>query len=110
MKKLFVIIPILFSILMGNPYSEGFKFYKEAKRALRSGNTSDAESLFLQAKMKFEISATKNNSSQAFLKLAELYCNGWGISQNKSIAKKYMSQAQKLGASFISNKCLKNLK
>ena len=109
MKKLFVIIAILFSYSLGNTYSTGFKLYKEAKKELRKGDTKKANTLFLQAKSKFEESA-KKNSAQAYLKLAELYCNGWGVSADEVKANEFLSQAKKLGASFISDKCLKNLK
>jgi TPR repeat protein len=99
----------LFSYSLANTYSEGFKIYKLAKKELRLGNTSKATKLFLQAKVKFEESA-KKNSSQAYLKLAELYCNGWGVKADDMKAAEYLSKAKKLGASFISDKCLKNLK
>jgi len=109
MKKLFVIIALLFSYVIANTYTEGFKLYKTAKKELRQGHTEKANNLFLRAKTKFEESA-KKNSAQAYLKLAELYCNGWGVKEDEIKASEYLSQAKKLGTSFISDKCLKNLK
>jgi TPR repeat protein len=107
MKKLFVIIALLFSYTLASDYSDGFKLYKQAKKALRKDKISSANNLFLQAKIKFE-SASKNNT-QALIKLAELYCNGWGVTQDKIQAENYLNKAKKLGVSFISSKCLKNL-
>ena len=109
MKKMFIIISIIFSYAIGSSYSEGFKLYRQAKNVLRKGDAAKANLLFSQAKLKFEISA-KKNSSQAVLKLAELYCNGWGVNADEVKASEFLSQAKKLGASFISDKCLKNLK
>ena len=108
MKKLFVIIA-LFSYLMGDSYSDGFNFYKKAKRELRKGNIVNANALFLQAKTNFEI-AKQKHSSQAILKLAEMYCNGWGVEQNDVKAKLLLNQAKKYGLMNVTNKCLKNLK
>ena len=108
MKKLFVIIT-LFSYLLGNGYSDGFKFYVKAKVQLRKGNNSEANALFQQAKVNFEI-AQKNHSSQAILKLAEMYCNGWGVEENQVKAETLLTQAKKFGLNNFTNKCLKNLK
>jgi TPR repeat protein len=108
MKKI-LIATILFSFLMGDSYSDGFHFFIKAKRELRQGNADNAKMLFLQAKENFEI-AQKNNSSQAILKLAEMYCNGWGVEENQVKAKILLSQALKLGLVNYTNKCLKNLK
>ena len=108
MKKLCVIIT-LFSYLMGDAYSNGFKFYIKAKKELRKGDIENANSLFLQAKNSFEI-AQKKHSSQAILKLAEMYCNGWGVDKNDVKAKILLNQAKKYGLMNITNKCLKNLK
>ena len=107
MKKLLIIFT-LFSYLIGAGYSEGFKLYRKGKIELRKGNIQNANALFLQAKTNFEVAA-KTNSSQAFIKLAELYCNGWGVAPNKKEALTLLNKAKKLGASFISDKCLKNL-
>jgi len=106
MKKLFVIIAILFSYSLGSNYSEGFKLYKQAKKEFRKGNKNKAQTLFLKAKEKFEIN---KHSAQSIAKLAELYCNGWGVEKDTIKAKDYLNQAKKLGLSFISNRCLKNI-
>jgi len=109
MKKLFVIIAILFSYVSGSTYSEGFKLYKEAKKELRKGHIEKSKALFLEAKLKFE-DGKKKNSSQSIAKLAELYCNGWGVAKDTIKAKLYLNKAKELGLSFVSDKCLKNLK
>jgi len=109
MKKLFVIISILVSSLIGAGYSEGFKLYKQAKKELRKDNVTKANTLFLEAKIIFSDNSQKN-SSNALLKLAELYCHGWGVDKDETKAKNYLQKAQKLGASFIADKCLKKLK
>jgi TPR repeat protein len=109
MKNIIVVIFLLFSFLYGNDYSDGYKLFKKAKKELNNGNQNKANSLFLQAKEKFEI-AVKHNSTQAILKLGSLYCNGWGVTKDKEKAKQYLDKAEKLGASFFSDKCLKTLK
>jgi len=109
MKKLFVIITILVSYLSGAGYSQAFKLYKSAKKELRKDNKDKSNQLFLEAKIIFEEEA-KKNSSNALLKLAELYCNGWGVVKDETKAKTYLIKAKRLGVSFISDKCLKNLK
>jgi len=110
MKKVFVIIPIIFSFLVAGDYSDGFKLYIKAKKELRQGHKKAAKDLFLQARDKFLISAANTNSSSAFMKLAELYCNGWGPNKNTVKAKEYLQKAEQLSGAMPSNKCLKKLK
>ena len=107
MKKIFVIIPILISFLMGNSYSDGYKLYKEAKKELRKGNDAKATTLFLEAKNKFSENKT---SSQSLVMIAKFYCNGWGVDEDKNKAKIYLQKAQDFGLGIIPDKCLKNLK
>jgi TPR repeat protein len=109
MKNIILLIFLVFSFSYGNNYKAGYKLFKKAEKELKNGNQNKANSLFLQAKEKFEI-AIKHNSTQAILKLGSLYCNGWGVTQDKEKAKQYLEQAEKLGASFFSDKCLKTLK
>jgi TPR repeat protein len=111
MKKLFVIIALLSSYAMGNNYTDGCKLYRQGKIALRHHKTKDAQSLFLEAKIIFDKIAKEKHSSQAILKLANMYCNGYGVVVNKSKAKQLLNEAIKFGAStqFVSP-CLKNLK
>jgi len=108
MKKVFVIIPIVFSFLVAGEYSDGYKLYKKAKYQLKHGHKAKASSLFTQARDKFIIAAAKNSSS-ALIKLAELYCNGWGMNKNKIKAKEYLEKAQKLTGAQPSDKCLQKL-
>ena len=107
MKKiLFICLMFSFSIAV-DTYSQGYKLYKNAKKELRHGNANKAQEIFKQSLKIFQ----KNpKSSQAVLKIAELYCNGWGIEKNEQKAKEYLQKAKKLGATFISDKCLKKLK
>jgi len=107
--RLLIIITILVSSLLSTEYSTGFKLYKNAKKELRNNNMDKANQLFLEAKIIFE-EESKKNSSNAFLKLSELYCHGWGVVKDETKAKVYLIKAKRLGVSFISDKCLKNLK
>jgi TPR repeat protein len=109
MKKILLAIFLFFTFSYGSEYSDGYKFFKQGKKELNNGNKSKANILFLKAKEKFEV-AVKHNSTQAMLKLATLYCNGWGVNEDKNKAKQYLNGAEKLGASFVSDKCLKTLK
>jgi len=110
MKKVFVIISLLVSSLFAGNYSTGFKFYKQAKKELRKGNKHKAEILFKQAEKEFLDVAQTQHSSQAYGKLAEIYCNGYGVKVDKAQAMIYLTEAKKYGLSFISDKCVKNLK
>jgi len=108
MKKLVVILMLLVSYSTASDgYSKGFNLYKQAKKAQRKGQIDTANKLFGQALVIFEKS---KNSSQAILKTAELYCNGWGTKEDKPKAKQLLLKAKKLGASFINSECLNNLK
>ena len=107
MNKLLLVGSLLFSFVVAADYSQGYKLYKTAKRELRHGNTKKAQELF---KKSFKIFQENPNSSQAIIKIAELYCNGWGIEKNEKKAKEYLNKAEKLTGAFISNKCLKKLK
>jgi len=110
MKKIFVIIPIVLSFLIaGSDYSAGYKLYKKGKYQLKHGEKVKAKNLFIQARDKFIIAAA-NNSSSALMKLAELYCHGWGVEKNQIKAKEYLEEAQKLTGAMASDKCLKKLK
>jgi len=109
MKKVFIIIPIIFSFLNAGSYSEGYKLYKKAKKELRHGHKAQAKTLFLQARDKF-ILAASNNSSSALVKLAEIYCNGLGTTANKAKAKEYLDKAKKLSGANPTDKCLQKLK
>ena len=111
MKKLFVIIAILVSYLAGAGYSEGFKLYKQAQKALKKSDLKTANQKFLEAKIIFLDVAKNSHSSSALLKLSELYCNGWGVVKDETQAKTYLIKAKKAGASlkFVNDKCIKNL-
>lgn len=106
MKKIIIILILLISYSMGGAYGEGYKIYKKAKVEMNKGNDAKAKELFSQSLKVFE--KTKN-SSQAILKIAELYCNGWGVNKDEKKAKEYLTKAKNLGASFINDKCLKKL-
>ena len=105
MKKL-LLISIIISFSFSISYSDGYKLYKNAKKELRKGNNDKANKLFANALKIFE---TDTKSSQAILKSAELYCNGWGVETNKEKAREYLNKAKKLGVSFVSDKCLEKL-
>ena len=104
-QLLFVFISI--SYIFAVSYSDGYKLYKQAKKELRVGNAQKANKLFQESLKIFESS---KNSSQAILKVAELYCNGWGVKEDKKKAKEYLKKAEQLGGTFTSDKCLKILK
>jgi len=109
-RKLLIALILIFSYINANEYSEGFKLYKKAKHKLRNGDVKTAKSLFLQAKTNFEIADSKG-STQAELKLAALYCHGWGVNKDKQKAKMYLNKAQSQIANLnVFDKCLKNLK
>ena len=106
--KILISICLLISFsIAADTYSKGYKLYKNAKRELRKGDTNKAQQLFKDA---FAIFQKNPKSSQAALKIAELYCNGWGLNKDDQKAKEYLQKAEKLGATFISDKCLKKLK
>jgi TPR repeat protein len=107
MKKLLLICIFFSSIFAADTYSQGYKLYKTAKRELRQGNKQKAQILFQQS---LKIFLENKKSSQAVLKVAELYCNGWGVDKDTQKAKEYLQKAAKLGGTFISDKCLKTIK
>jgi len=106
MRKIVFLISIVISFSFANPYTDGYKLYKEAKKELRKGDLKKSGVLFKKALVIFE---SDLKSSQALLKAAELYCNGWGTESNKNKAKEYLKKAKGLGVSFVADKCLKNL-
>ena len=107
MKKLIFILSLL-SFIYADPYSNGFKFFIKAKHMLRSGNTSKANELFIKAKDNF----TKDKKNPlSLLKLSTLYCNGWGVKENKTQAKQYLNKATSIIPNInIFDKCVKQLK
>jgi len=108
MKKIILIFSI-FIVSFASNYSDGFKFYIKAKHQLRDNQVKSANALFKKAENKFYL-ASKSNNPQALLKLSELYCNGWGVDENKKVALKYLNKAKTLIPNIhIFNKCLKQI-
>ena len=109
MKKILILLALLLSMALGNNYTEGYKYYMQGKIAFNNDNSTKANVLFAKALHKFYLAA-KNNNSQAILKLATMYCNGWGVKQNETTAKLYLNKVKKLIPNIhIYNECLKNL-
>ena len=107
MKKIIFILSLL-SFIYANPYSDGFKFFIKAKHMLRSGNNAKANELFIKAKDNF---AKDKKNPLSLIKLSILYCNGWGVKENKNQAKKYLIKATSIIPNInIFDKCLKQLK
>ena len=107
MRKIVAVLMILFvSNGWTADYSDAFKLYKKAKVELRKNNEGEAKKLFTEA---HKIFSSIKNSSQAYMKEAELYCNGWGVNADKKKAIEYLKQAKQLGNSFVTDKCLKTL-
>ena len=108
MKKTILILSLLVSFIYADTYSEGFKFFIKAKKELRKGNITKANSLFLKAKSDFQ---KTSHNALSLLKLSVLYCNGWGVKKNKSQAKSYLKQATAIIPNINTfDKCVKQLK
>ena len=108
MKKLLIILSLLGSLIYADSYSEGFTLFIKAKKELRKGNTNQANNLFIKAKENF---AKDNKNPLSLLKLAVLYCNGWGVSKDKNQAKNYLNKAMSIIPNInIFDKCVKQLK
>jgi len=108
MKKMILTLSLLASFIYADTYSEGFKFFIKAKKELRKGNTENANSLFLKAKDDFKKS---KDNALSLVKLSVLYCNGWGVNQDKTKAISYLKQAKAIIPNINTfDKCVKQLK
>jgi TPR repeat protein len=108
-KKVVMSLILVFSYLSASDYSKGFKLYTKAKHYLRSGDLDNANKLFKKSLFYFK-KADQNGVIQADLKIASLYCNGWGVDKNKEIAKSYLKKTDVVANIHIFDKCLKKLK
>jgi len=96
------------SYINASDYSDGFKFYNKAKHHLRQGDVKSADKLFKESFNYFK-EAAKNNF-QADLKIASLYCHGWGVEKDENKAKFYLKKTDVIANIHIFDKCLKKLK
>jgi TPR repeat protein len=108
-KRVLLSLILATSYLSASDYSEGFKLYKKAKHHLKIGDSKTANHLF-QESLKYFKEADKNGVIQADLKIASLYCNGWGVKKNQNIAKSYLKKTEVIANIRIFDKCLKQLK
>ena len=109
MKKVLLALILAVSYISASDYSDGFKAYIKAKHQLRDGNLDAANKMFKEALNYFEVAA-KNNNVQADIKIASIYCNGWGVEKDNAKAKFYLKKTDVIANIHIFDKCLKKLK
>jgi len=95
MKKLIIVFIVIFSFALDLKFTKAFREFNKGVK-LEKTNPQEAQKHFEKA---FELinDLENKNSSQVYYMLGRMYCNGWGVKQNYSLAEKYFKKALNYG-------------
>jgi TPR repeat protein len=95
MKKLVLVLFFILSFAFDFKFTKAFQEFNRGVNTVKT-NPQEAQKHFEKA---FEIinDLDNKNSSQVYYMLGRMYCNGWGVKQNFSLAEKYFKKALNLG-------------